>query len=305
MHNYNHFRTFCTVARTLSVSKAAEIHCVTQSAVSHAIRALEERIGTALFHRTGKGLCLTPIGKQLFESIEPAFEKIDFETAQLCRMINTEERTVVISSNHALLAHFFIPCLPLLSERFPKIRFRFLTLPLKGVADAVRSGEADIGCIMYPCADVRDGEFESTELCTMPEILIASRKLINTIPMTLSDWASASFISLPRDSSTHAFFVEHFARYGLSFSPAIEVNQMSLITTLVKKGVGIGVIYRYMLPDIRKTNPEIDQVQLTYPIPERKAALIRRPSATVNTLPECFISTLVEKILSIHEKSAS
>lgn len=63
MINYNHYRMFCWVAETESMSRAAEIVGVTDSAVSHTIRALESQLGGKLFLRTpAKTLKLTLLG---------------------------------------------------------------------------------------------------------------------------------------------------------------------------------------------------------------------------------------------------
>ena len=53
-----HFRIFKAVAETGSFTKAAESLYITQSAVSHAIRELEERAGTALFDRLSKSISI-------------------------------------------------------------------------------------------------------------------------------------------------------------------------------------------------------------------------------------------------------
>jgi DNA-binding transcriptional LysR family regulator len=68
--------TFLAVARQKSFRKAAVERGVAGSAVSHAIRSLEERVGVRLFHRTTRSVSLTDAGERLFAELQPAFGQI-------------------------------------------------------------------------------------------------------------------------------------------------------------------------------------------------------------------------------------
>jgi LysR family glycine cleavage system transcriptional activator len=79
----NGLRTFEAAARHLSFTRAAaELH-VTQAAVSHQIRALEERLGVKLFQRRGRGLVLTEAAQTYLGEIRGAFERIGEATRRL------------------------------------------------------------------------------------------------------------------------------------------------------------------------------------------------------------------------------
>jgi DNA-binding transcriptional LysR family regulator len=68
--------TFLAVARLRSFRKAATERGVAASAISHAIRSLEERVGVRLLHRTTRSVSLTDAGQRLFFELQPAFEQI-------------------------------------------------------------------------------------------------------------------------------------------------------------------------------------------------------------------------------------
>jgi LysR family transcriptional regulator of beta-lactamase len=72
----NPLRAFEAAARHLSFTRAAEELCVTQAAVSHQVKALEEHLGATLFRRTTKGLVLTDEGVVLAPIVEDAFARI-------------------------------------------------------------------------------------------------------------------------------------------------------------------------------------------------------------------------------------
>jgi hypothetical protein len=70
-------RTFCIVARRLSFKAAADELCVTPSAVSHQIKALEQRLQTKLFLRRAQAIVLTDSGAELLAHIDPLLLKLD------------------------------------------------------------------------------------------------------------------------------------------------------------------------------------------------------------------------------------
>lgn len=72
----NALRAFEASARHLSFTKAAEELCVTQAAISHQVKALEERIGATLFRRTPKGLVLTDEGMALAPTLTDSFDRM-------------------------------------------------------------------------------------------------------------------------------------------------------------------------------------------------------------------------------------
>lgn len=68
---------FITVARQCSFRKASVVLGVSPSAVSHALRGLEERLGVRLLHRTTRSVAPTEAGHQLLQRLGPAFEEIE------------------------------------------------------------------------------------------------------------------------------------------------------------------------------------------------------------------------------------
>ncbi|HLA30502.1 MAG TPA: LysR substrate-binding domain-containing protein [Pseudomonas sp.] len=69
-------RTFECAARHAHFGRAAAELCVTDSAVSHQIRQLEEQLGTALFVREGRQVSPTPAARRLLQRLQQAFELI-------------------------------------------------------------------------------------------------------------------------------------------------------------------------------------------------------------------------------------
>ncbi|HXP02411.1 MAG TPA: LysR family transcriptional regulator [Luteibacter sp.] len=75
--NLSHLAAFASVARHASFRKAGAELTLSTSAISYAIRGLEERLGVTLFHRTTRSVSLTEAGQRLLERLQPALAGVN------------------------------------------------------------------------------------------------------------------------------------------------------------------------------------------------------------------------------------
>src|SRR5580765_5296004 len=85
-HDLNDLLAFAAVARERSFTKAAAQLGVSQSALSHTIRGLEERLGLRLLTRTTRSVSPTEAGERLLLTVGPRFEEIEGELAALSEL---------------------------------------------------------------------------------------------------------------------------------------------------------------------------------------------------------------------------
>lgn len=109
---------FETVARLNSFSQAARELNVSQSAVSHQIRILENHLGETLFHRQGRNLELTKEGQHYLEVISNSLLQISQATNQIKGEQKTHIRLAVYSS---FAVYWLIPRLPELKRLYPNL----------------------------------------------------------------------------------------------------------------------------------------------------------------------------------------
>ncbi len=115
----NALRAFEAAARHLSFTKAAEELYVTQAAISHQVKALEEALGVQLFRRLNRRLMLTDAGQLYLPALTEAFDGIDAATGRLRADENAGSLTVSVANS--LAAKWLLPRLPRFRERHPEI----------------------------------------------------------------------------------------------------------------------------------------------------------------------------------------
>src|SRR6266853_1754618 len=89
---------FLAVGKERSFTKAAAKLGVSQSALSHTIRGLEERLGLRLLTRTTRSVSPTEAGERLLQTVGPRFEEIEAELAALSELRDTPAGTIRITA---------------------------------------------------------------------------------------------------------------------------------------------------------------------------------------------------------------
>src|SRR5271155_3919452 len=100
--NLNDVLAFLAVARERSFTRAAAKLGVSQSALSHTIRGLEERLGLRLLTRTARSVSPTEAGERLLQTVGPRFEEIEAELAALKELRDKPTGTIrITTTEHA------------------------------------------------------------------------------------------------------------------------------------------------------------------------------------------------------------
>ena len=117
-------QTFEVVARRRSFTLAADELCLTQSAVSRQIKALEDQLGLPLFRRLRRGIDLTPDGRRLFESVTRGLQEIAGCVAGLRSA--AEPPQITVAASIAFSYFWLMPRLERFGARHPDIDLRVL-----------------------------------------------------------------------------------------------------------------------------------------------------------------------------------
>ncbi|MET4387881.1 DNA-binding transcriptional LysR family regulator [Bradyrhizobium sp. F1.4.3] len=120
--NINDLLAFLAVARERSFTRAAAQFGVSQSALSHTVRALEERLGLRLLTRTTRSVAPTEAGERLLRNVGPHFDEIGAELSALTALRETPAGTVRITTGEHSAQTILWPTLAKLLPRYPDIK---------------------------------------------------------------------------------------------------------------------------------------------------------------------------------------
>jgi DNA-binding transcriptional LysR family regulator len=145
--NLNDLIAFLAVARERSFTKAAAKLGISQSALSHTIRALEVRLGLRLLSRTTRSVAPTEAGERLLHNLGPRFEEIDAELAAVSELRDTPAGTIRITATEYAVDTILWPKLTKFLRLYPDIKVEMF----------IDNGLTDIVAQRYD-AGVRVGE---------------------------------------------------------------------------------------------------------------------------------------------------
>lgn len=136
----NALRAFESAARHLSFTRAADELNVTQAAISHQVKALEDQIGIMLFQRRNRQLILTDAGQTLLPDLIDAFDAMDSALARVKR--RDQAGILIVATMDSLAAAWLMPRLVRFRSDHPDIDIRLATSDIS--VDYDRNG-IDIG----------------------------------------------------------------------------------------------------------------------------------------------------------------
>jgi len=124
--NINDLLAFLAVAKEGSFTRAAAKLGVSQSALSHTIRGLEERLGLRLLTRTTRRVAPTEVGERLLRTVGPRFDEIDAELAALSELREKLAGTIRITTVEYAAESILWPALVKLLPQYPDIKVEII-----------------------------------------------------------------------------------------------------------------------------------------------------------------------------------
>ncbi|RZT36682.1 LysR substrate-binding domain-containing protein [Cupriavidus agavae] len=113
---------FVAVGRRMSITQAADDLCLTQSAVSRQIRALEDHLRVRLFVRQHRGVAFTPEGERLFRSADGAVQQLQDVAGEIRK--RDGRRPVTVTASIGVAGLWLLPRLGSLQRQFPRLDVR-------------------------------------------------------------------------------------------------------------------------------------------------------------------------------------
>jgi DNA-binding transcriptional LysR family regulator len=191
--NINDIVAFLAVAQERSFTRAAARLGVSQSALSHTVRALETRLGVRLLTRTTRSVSPTDAGERLMQTVGPRLEEIEAEIAAVSELGEKPAGTIRITAIDHVVDSVLWPRLAKVLEQYPDVRLE-ISSDYRMVD--VAAERFDIG-VRY--GDQVEKDMVAVRLTPdIPMTIVAAPRYFEThkIPVTVADLARHNCISL-------------------------------------------------------------------------------------------------------------
>jgi DNA-binding transcriptional LysR family regulator len=231
---------FLAIARHRSFRRAAVELGVSPSALSHALRIIEERLGLRLLNRTTRSVALTEAGERLYARIQPAYSDIGAAIEDLDRFRGKPSGTLRLNASRYAAKHVLMPVVTPFLRAYPEVKVELVIED--GLVDIVAGG-FDAG--------VRLGEFMARDMIATPigprqrMVVVASPAFLrrHPAPATPQDLLKLPCIGF-RFRSGEPYHWE-FERGGKALKIAVQGPLTLLDTELMAQAAldGVGLAY--------------------------------------------------------------
>lgn len=293
--SYDAYRTFYTVAKLGSFTRAANALMSSQPNLTRTIRNLESMLGCTLFIRSNRGVSLTPEGEKLFARVSVACEQIQAGEEELMNDRGLKSGVISIGASETALHSLLLPVLGAFHRAYPGIRLRISNHSTPQALAALRAGLVDIAVVTSPLEDETGlhieplGQFEEIPVCGLSLRSLCGRTL------SLVELLDYPFICLGHETASYAFARDLFAGDGLTFSPDIEAATSDQILPLVQQGLGVAFLPEaFALPALEAG--EIVRLTLKTPLPARQLILARRSGQALSIAAKAFEKMVLSSV---------
>jgi LysR family nitrogen assimilation transcriptional regulator len=244
--NFDQLKYFLRAAESGSLTKTASALSTTQPIVSRSLAQLERELGGRLFHRTGHGVQLTPLGEALLGRAKNIIQGVDALVEGARSFSNTPSGEVRVG----MLPSFSTAVVPSLFEqarhKLPDVKVKVFVGSTSRLDDLLDEGRIDIALNFGDGKSLGDahliGSFDTYLVGKKGSFLEQLDTIdfneLNNLPLIL-----------PATKSSLRRFIDELAEeLDIILTPIIEVDTSTLYLKLVREGLGYAITTLHALP---------------------------------------------------------
>lgn len=227
-----------------SVTRAAELLHVTQSALSHQLREIEDRLGTQLFLRVNRRLSLAPAGQRLLDSAQRVLAELRTVEEDIDRLANNQEGVIRISTQCYTSYHWLPALLKAFRKLYPGVEVEIVPEARLRTTEALLAREIDLALVYK---DGHDKRLHLHPLFDDEMVVIVARDhpLAEKKYTVAADFADQHLIL--HAPSEDSLFAQRLTAENVRPRKYSQVILTEAIIELVRAGLGVSAVARWTI----------------------------------------------------------
>ena len=260
-------KAFVALADTKSFTRAAELLFLTQSAVSHSIRSLEQQMEVKLVERSGKRIALTQDGVVFLRRCRSVLNELELASQEIEALKRWGQGRIRLGATHTLCQYLLPTVLREFRDCFPRCEIHIESGDTADLLGKLEKAHLDlvlgIGSRAPGWAGVHPIFDDELVFVVSAQHPWASKEEIS-----LAEVAQESFLVYAKNSETHRLIRTHFESLGVRLRATLNLGSMEAIKEMAKIGIGVGIVSPWVVRE------ELERGQLVK-VPIRKEPLLR------------------------------
>ncbi len=241
-------RAFQEVARCGSVSGAASRLNLTQSAVSHSLRDLQEKLSCPLLYRSGRGVRLTRQGSLLYERLGRLLTGLADAVKEVSGSSEAERGLLRIGCSETAARVILPPVLREFRESFPKWNVAVIPGRTNALAQALQDGEADLVLSLAPG---QSSGFARRQLFLdeLNYVFAPSHAWARGAKIGPRDLAKQTFILVSLEGREFELIEEAMLQMGAQLRFPLQAGSTEVAREIIKLNLGVGLMAPWTIAD--------------------------------------------------------
>jgi LysR family transcriptional regulator for metE and metH len=238
-----HLRLVSAVAEHQSLTKAGAVLHLSQSALSHQLRDIEDRLGSRLFHRLNKRMVPTPAGERLLESARTVLKELRATEEAIRTGLGVRPTPLRLATECYTAYHWLPSVLKPLRQRFPHVDVQIEPGATSDPLTRLLEGKIDLAIVSSP---VRDARLTVKPLFEDEQVLLvaADHPLASRPFVRLADFRRERLLTYAGAEDSH--FLTRVLRPAGVVPARIEVIKLTeAAIEMVRAGLGVAVLCRW------------------------------------------------------------
>lgn len=268
-----YYHIFYQVVKAGSFTQAGEELCISQPAVSQAIKLLETNLGSRLFVRVPKGVKLTPEGEVLYNYVQRGYEYILLGENKFKKMLDLENGEIRIGASDMTLQYYLLPYLEKFHEKFPKIKVKVTNAPTPETLKYLYEGKIDFGIVSEPLEIKQD--IKAVRVKKIQDIFVAGSRFgeLKGKVLDFKELEKLPIICLEKNTSTRKFIDSYLSSNNVVLKPEFELATSDIIVKFAIRNLGIGCVVSEFAQDAIAEG-KLFELKFKKPIPQRHFNII-------------------------------
>lgn len=234
-------RSLVAVAETESFTRAAERLGVTQSAVSHSIRALENLLETQLIERSGKRIALKQEGVVLLRRFRHALQELESASEDLAMLKRWGQGRLRIGATHTLCNYVIPQVLSEFKKLYPRCEIHIQSGDTSELMRNLEDSDIDL-VLGISGRGPTWTRFEKVFVDEMIFVVAPDHPWAGLEHVPMNEVENQSFLVYARASETYRLLKESFENAGGRLRPGLSLGDMGAIKEMAKQGIGVGIV---------------------------------------------------------------
>ncbi|BCN30014.1 LysR family transcriptional regulator [Anaeromicropila herbilytica] len=292
--NLEYYKIFYYVAKLGGITVAAQELCISQPAVSQAIKQLEQNLGSDLFLRTPKGVLLTKEGEVLYSYVKRGYEIMMLGEKKFREMIDLENGEIRIGASDMTLHFYLLPYLEEFHQKYPNIKVTVTNAPTPETINYLNDSRIDFGVVSSPIIQKQD--LTINNVYDIQDIFVAGTKFyeLKNRVLLYKQLEELPIICLEHNTSSRQYIDEFLKQNDVILKPEFELATSDIIVQFALRNLGIGcVMSEFATPYIK--SGELFELFFDRKIPKRQICIITSNKNPISSAARMLLDMMLER----------